>query len=118
MRSKIPFLAVFLLVPLLGTCLFAETPKELTGDDWIRMLQDEKLEFVSVALKVHESQGLKITKPAKYYAYLLNTAIMGNTEYESENVTYILNTILYQNEPSFQSRVHESKAPVQKIEMH
>ena len=102
------------------SCRFvlAEGVKELKGDDWARMLQDEKLEFVSQVLRVYEDEGLTITKSAKYYAFTLNTAILGDSANGSENVADILNAILYQNEPSLQPPSKKPEPQIQKIEMH
>ena len=111
------FFAAFFLA-FISTGVSWEAPKELAGDDWIRMLHDEQLEFVSVALKAYEDQGIKIQRPPQFYVYSLSTAVLGNSLNDSENLTELLRKILVKNEPALRNLVGSQDPKIQNIEMH
>ena len=74
--------------------LFAGTPKELTGEEWVQMVQDEKADFVKFAIQLYKDQGVAVNKPAGFYVYALDTTISSDTEYESESVYNLLDELL------------------------
>lgn len=94
--------------------LFAGTPKELTGEEWVQMVQDEKADFVKFAIQLYKNRGVAVNKPTGFYVYALDTTISSDTEYESESVYNLLDELLRRNEPGVQTALHSSKVSPEK----
>ncbi len=95
-----------------------DPPHELTGEEWMKMVQDEKVAFVKSVIEFYEGQGVAVSKPAGFYVYTLNTTILSNASQESEKAADILNSALYENEPALRAAADRSGLSPTKIEMH
>lgn len=98
--------------------LSAKTSNELTGEQWVQMVQDEKNDFVEFVIQFYKDQGVAVNRPASFYVYTLDTTISSNSAYESKGVYGLLGELLRRNEPGVQAALHSSKTASEKIEMH
>ena len=117
-------LAVFLTTLIICPTSFAETlkvdpSKEVTGLTWLQMSAGERMDYLMTSMFILTGHGVKFGKSPNDYYDAVNERLRFNPDLYSANVTNILASIVYEQEPGSREALDQikKKPEIQKIEM-